>query len=167
MGIQEEVKEVVTKEPGAQLINTYGKIMAFIPADPQSDTKQGLSSEYEIMRGDLIHVLQGATTCSASPSRVSPKTTLQTLTARCTCSSRMARQKTTFYLSVLTALDREFADSCSAFRIRMHWSHRTHTSHSSAFPRGRATAIGGPFAFCPNVPYCRAAKIIRTTFEHA
>ncbi|KAK8012174.1 hypothetical protein PG989_000434 [Apiospora arundinis] len=61
MGIQEEVKEVVTKEPGAQLINTYGKTMAFFPADPQSDTKQGLSSEYEIMRGDLIHILQGAT----------------------------------------------------------------------------------------------------------
>lgn len=61
MGIRDEVLAVVTKEPGMQLVDARGKTMAFFPADPASSTKQGYSSEYEIMRGDLVRVLCDAT----------------------------------------------------------------------------------------------------------
>ncbi|KAK6854859.1 hypothetical protein PG995_009047 [Apiospora arundinis] len=61
MGIKEALKSVVTKEPGAQLVNQQGQTVAFFPTEPASSSKQGLSSEYEIMRGDLVRTLYNAT----------------------------------------------------------------------------------------------------------
>lgn len=61
MGIKEAVKSIVTKEPGTQLVNAKGQTIAYFPSDPQSSSRQGFSSEYEIMRGDLVQVLYNST----------------------------------------------------------------------------------------------------------
>ncbi|KAH8844563.1 hypothetical protein MCOR27_007266 [Pyricularia oryzae] len=58
MGIKEAVRSVLVKEPGMQIVNEKNKTMAFFPVS--SDSK-AFSSEYEIMRGDLVNILYNAT----------------------------------------------------------------------------------------------------------
>ncbi|TLD33445.1 hypothetical protein PspLS_01551 [Pyricularia sp. CBS 133598] len=58
MGIKEALRSVLVKEPGMQLVNEKNKTMAFFPVSADS---KAFSSEYEIMRGDLVNVLYNAT----------------------------------------------------------------------------------------------------------
>jgi 2-polyprenyl-6-methoxyphenol hydroxylase-like FAD-dependent oxidoreductase len=60
MGIKEAVKAAVTREPGAQLVDKNGRTVAYFPSGPDASSRQGLSSEYEIMRGNLVKVLYDA-----------------------------------------------------------------------------------------------------------
>lgn len=56
MGIEPAVRAVCVHESGFQLINRKGKTMAFFPAAPGGE-KQSFTSEFEIMRGDLVRIL--------------------------------------------------------------------------------------------------------------
>ncbi|KAJ4263420.1 hypothetical protein NW762_006239 [Fusarium torreyae] len=61
-GIEPAVRAKAVHEPGTQLIDTNGQIKAFFPAAETNSTgKQSITSEYEIMRGDLVHILSDLT----------------------------------------------------------------------------------------------------------
>jgi len=57
MGIEAAVRAVLVHEPGSQLIDTKGRVKAFFPAAQHGSGKQSLTSEFEIMRGDLVSIL--------------------------------------------------------------------------------------------------------------
>ncbi|KLU81129.1 oxidoreductase, partial [Magnaporthiopsis poae ATCC 64411] len=57
MGIRDEIKAVITKEPGMQIVDTRGKTVAFFPTNQDGSSAQSFSSDYEIMRGDLVRVM--------------------------------------------------------------------------------------------------------------
>jgi len=57
MDIEDAVRAVVVHEPGMQLIDTKGQVKAFFPAAKSGTGKQSFTSEYEIMRGDLVRIL--------------------------------------------------------------------------------------------------------------
>ncbi|KAI0445156.1 hypothetical protein F4803DRAFT_205073 [Xylaria telfairii] len=57
MGIEAAVRAVRCKEPGTQLIDTDGQTKAYFPAAEHGSGRQSITSEYEIMRGDLVKIL--------------------------------------------------------------------------------------------------------------
>ncbi|KAM0252549.1 hypothetical protein ACHAQJ_007681 [Trichoderma viride] len=57
MGIEAAVKAAAVHEPGMQLIDRNGRTKAFFPVATSGSGKQGFTSEYEIMRGDLVQIL--------------------------------------------------------------------------------------------------------------
>ena len=57
MGIEAAVRAVTVHEPGMQLIDQSGKEMAYFPSIATDSTQQSFSSEFEIMRGDLVKIL--------------------------------------------------------------------------------------------------------------
>lgn len=61
MGIEAAVTAACVHEPGMQLIDRNGRTQAFFPVAKSGSGKQGLTSEYEIMRGDLVRILYGLT----------------------------------------------------------------------------------------------------------
>ncbi|KEF55551.1 uncharacterized protein A1O9_08301 [Exophiala aquamarina CBS 119918] len=62
MGIEEAVRAVVVHEPGTQLIDVNGNTKAFFQATTGGNSgRQSITSEYEIMRGDLVRILYGLT----------------------------------------------------------------------------------------------------------
>jgi 2-polyprenyl-6-methoxyphenol hydroxylase-like FAD-dependent oxidoreductase len=60
MGIESAIRSVLVHESGFQIVNRSGKVMAFFPATPGGE-KQSITSEYEIMRGDLVRILYALT----------------------------------------------------------------------------------------------------------
>ncbi|KAI1751553.1 hypothetical protein F4782DRAFT_504401 [Xylaria castorea] len=61
MGIEPAVRAVRCKEPGTQLIDTDGNTKAYFPAAEHGSGSQSMTSEYEIMRGDLVKILYSLT----------------------------------------------------------------------------------------------------------
>ncbi|KAI1622204.1 hypothetical protein EDD37DRAFT_510288 [Exophiala viscosa] len=61
MGIEAAVRAATVHEPGTQLIDTNGRTKAFFAAAPSGTGKQSITSEYEIMRGDLVNILYDLT----------------------------------------------------------------------------------------------------------
>jgi 2-polyprenyl-6-methoxyphenol hydroxylase-like FAD-dependent oxidoreductase len=61
MGIEAAVRAVIVQEPGTQLIDLNGRTKAFFPAAKNGSGKQSITSEYEIMRSDLVQILYGLT----------------------------------------------------------------------------------------------------------
>ncbi|KAK0639251.1 hypothetical protein B0T16DRAFT_450008 [Cercophora newfieldiana] len=61
MGIAEKVKERVVREPGTLLVDRDGKHRAYFPTREDGRGDTSISSEYEIMRGDLCEILWEAT----------------------------------------------------------------------------------------------------------
>ncbi|TAQ88163.1 hypothetical protein B7494_g3526 [Chlorociboria aeruginascens] len=61
MGIEPAVRAASIHEPGMQLIDVDGRTKAFFPAPQNVKAKQSFTTEYEIMRGDLIQILYGLT----------------------------------------------------------------------------------------------------------
>lgn len=57
MGIEDDVRRVRVHESGTQLIDRRGRVKAFFPAETSGTGKQGITSEFEIMRGDLVNIL--------------------------------------------------------------------------------------------------------------
>ncbi|KAH0844615.1 oxidoreductase [Fonsecaea pedrosoi] len=57
MGIEAAVREACVHEPGAQFIDVKGRTQAFLPATQNGAGKQSFTSEFEIMRGDLVRIL--------------------------------------------------------------------------------------------------------------
>jgi 2-polyprenyl-6-methoxyphenol hydroxylase-like FAD-dependent oxidoreductase len=57
MGIEAAVRAATVHETGTQLIDINGRTKAFFPALNNGTGKQSFTSEYEIMRGDLVSIL--------------------------------------------------------------------------------------------------------------
>ncbi|KAI1182857.1 hypothetical protein F5B17DRAFT_167942 [Nemania serpens] len=57
MGIEPAVRAVRCQEPGMQIIDTDGQTKAYFPAAEHGSGRQSMTSEYEIMRGDLVKIL--------------------------------------------------------------------------------------------------------------
>ncbi|KAK5631961.1 hypothetical protein RRF57_007675 [Xylaria bambusicola] len=57
MGIEPVVRAACCHEPGTQMIDVHGQVKAFFPAAKHGAARQSLTSEYEIMRGDLVKIL--------------------------------------------------------------------------------------------------------------
>lgn len=61
MGIEEAVRAAVVHESGTQLVDLQGRTKAFFPAYESGSGKQSVTSEFEIMRGDLVKILYALT----------------------------------------------------------------------------------------------------------
>ncbi|QMU77160.1 oxidoreductase [Streptacidiphilus sp. PB12-B1b] len=61
MGLLDAVRSKRVDEPGVALVNARGKVRATIMANTSGQGRQSLTSEYEIMRGDLVRILHDAT----------------------------------------------------------------------------------------------------------
>ncbi|KAL7791494.1 hypothetical protein V8C37DRAFT_416682 [Trichoderma ceciliae] len=61
MGIEAAVRAAAVHEPGMQLIDRNGRTKAFFPVAKSGSRKQGFTSEFEIMRGDLVQILYSLT----------------------------------------------------------------------------------------------------------
>ncbi|KAI1114538.1 hypothetical protein F5Y14DRAFT_413648 [Nemania sp. NC0429] len=57
MGIEPAVRAVRCQEPGTQVVDTDGRTKAYFPAADHGSGRQSMTSEYEIMRGDLVKIL--------------------------------------------------------------------------------------------------------------
>ncbi|MFB8170323.1 FAD-dependent monooxygenase [Kitasatospora purpeofusca] len=60
MGLLEEVRSHRVAEPGVAFVDSRGKPKATIMANTSGKGRQTLTSEYEIMRGDLVRILHEA-----------------------------------------------------------------------------------------------------------
>ncbi|KAI0201222.1 hypothetical protein F4808DRAFT_425667 [Astrocystis sublimbata] len=61
LGIEPAVRAVRVQEPGMQVVDTEGRLQAYLPAAEPGSGRQSITSEYEIMRGDLVQILYGLT----------------------------------------------------------------------------------------------------------
>ncbi|KOG40647.1 FAD-dependent monooxygenase [Streptomyces varsoviensis] len=61
MGLLDTVREALVDEAGVAFIDARGRAKATIMANTSGKGRQTLTSEYEIMRGDLVRVLHDAT----------------------------------------------------------------------------------------------------------
>lgn len=61
MDIEASVRAATVHEPGMQLIDINGKTKAFFPAAQSGTGKQSMTSEFEIMRADLVRILYALT----------------------------------------------------------------------------------------------------------
>jgi len=61
MGIEAAIRAKTIHEPGTRLIDTKGQTKAFFAVSENGGGNQSLTTEYEIMRGDLVRILMGLT----------------------------------------------------------------------------------------------------------
>ncbi|MFD6530811.1 FAD-dependent monooxygenase [Streptomyces sp. NPDC060184] len=61
MGLLDAVREKLVDEPGVAFVDARGRARATIMANTSGRGRQTLTSEYEIMRGDLVRILHDAT----------------------------------------------------------------------------------------------------------
>ncbi|MET0425953.1 MAG: FAD-dependent oxidoreductase [Actinoplanes sp.] len=61
MGLLDAVRGKLVDEAGVAFVNARGKVRATIMANTSGQGRQTLTSEYEIMRGDLVRILHDAT----------------------------------------------------------------------------------------------------------
>ncbi|KAK3942505.1 hypothetical protein QBC46DRAFT_379772 [Diplogelasinospora grovesii] len=61
MGLEPAVRAALVKEPGVRLVDKHGRGVAYFPALKTGTGQQSLTSEFEIMRGDLVRILYDAT----------------------------------------------------------------------------------------------------------
>lgn len=60
MGLMEEIKSRCVNETGIEMVDATGKQTALIGATASGQRRPGLTSEHEIMRGDMVQVLYDA-----------------------------------------------------------------------------------------------------------
>ena len=61
MGIESAVRAKVVQEEGAEFVDKNGRRQAFFGANKTGQGRQSLTSEFEIMRGDLCRIIFDAT----------------------------------------------------------------------------------------------------------
>lgn len=61
MGIEAAVREKVVDEQGMKIVDEQGRVKAIFEANKTGKGKQSMTSEFEIMRGDLVRILYGLT----------------------------------------------------------------------------------------------------------
>ena len=57
MGIEKAVRGALCHEPGTRMIDSRGRSQAFLAANTSGKGRQTVTSEFEIMRGDLVNIL--------------------------------------------------------------------------------------------------------------
>lgn len=60
MGLMDEMKSHCVSETGVEVVNAKGEQIALFGVSPAGERQQGLTSEHEIMRGDMVQVLYDA-----------------------------------------------------------------------------------------------------------
>ncbi|KAL4864869.1 hypothetical protein BDV12DRAFT_200683 [Aspergillus spectabilis] len=60
MGLLDEIKARCVNETGVEMVDGSGKRVAHFPASAAGEKRLGLTSEFEILRGDLVRILYGA-----------------------------------------------------------------------------------------------------------
>ena len=65
MGLLDEVRSKLVDEAGVEFVDARGRARAVIRANTSGRGRQSLTSEYEIMRGDLVRILHNATSGDA------------------------------------------------------------------------------------------------------
>lgn len=60
MGLMDEIKLRCVDETGLEMVDSKGKQIALFPATAAGQRRPGLTSEHEIMRGDMVQVLYDA-----------------------------------------------------------------------------------------------------------
>jgi 2-polyprenyl-6-methoxyphenol hydroxylase-like FAD-dependent oxidoreductase len=60
MGLLDEVRRIRVDEPGVAFVNARGERRGVVMANTSGKGRQTMTSEYEIMRGDLVRVLHAA-----------------------------------------------------------------------------------------------------------
>src|SRR5689334_9062202 len=61
MGLLDAVRDALVDEAGVAFVDAHGRAKATIMANTSGKGRQTLTSEYEIMRGDLVRILHDAT----------------------------------------------------------------------------------------------------------
>ncbi|KAG8159456.1 hypothetical protein KVR01_011117 [Diaporthe batatas] len=61
MGIESAVRAKVVQEDGSEFVDKNGRRLAYFGANKTGQGKQSLTSEFEIMRGDLVRILYDLT----------------------------------------------------------------------------------------------------------
>ncbi|OIW29452.1 monooxygenase [Coniochaeta ligniaria NRRL 30616] len=61
MGLEKQIREKVVPEEGVQLLDKTGRQMAVLKANKTGKGMQSVTSEFEIMRGDLVRILYDIT----------------------------------------------------------------------------------------------------------
>ncbi|XEV01049.1 hypothetical protein FSHL1_006336 [Fusarium sambucinum] len=57
MGLETAFRAVSVKEEGLEFVNSSGRVVAYFPANTSGEGLQSFTTDYEIMRGDLIKLL--------------------------------------------------------------------------------------------------------------
>ncbi|KAF3397524.1 Uncharacterized protein DPV78_008127 [Talaromyces pinophilus] len=57
MGLEKAFRNVSVKEQGLEFVNSTGKVVAYFPANRTGEGLQSFTTDFEIMRGDLIRLL--------------------------------------------------------------------------------------------------------------
>lgn len=57
MGLEAAFRDVSIKEEGLEFVNSTGKVVAYFPVNKSGQGLQSFTTDYEIMRGDLIRLL--------------------------------------------------------------------------------------------------------------
>lgn len=60
MGLLDEIKSRCVNETGLEMVNSKGKQIAVFGVSPAGERRPGLTSEHEIMRGDMVEVIYNA-----------------------------------------------------------------------------------------------------------
>ncbi|KAL4802415.1 FAD/NAD(P)-binding domain-containing protein [Aspergillus unguis] len=60
MGLLDEIKSRCVDETGLEMVDSAGRRTAYFGASPSGERRLGLTSEYEIMRGDMVQILYDA-----------------------------------------------------------------------------------------------------------
>lgn len=60
MGLMERIKAHCVNETGLEMVDSMGKQVSYFPAAAAGERRPGLTSEHEIMRGDMVQVLYDA-----------------------------------------------------------------------------------------------------------
>ncbi|CCT72901.1 probable 2-polyprenyl-6-methoxyphenol hydroxylase and related FAD-dependent oxidoreductases [Fusarium fujikuroi] len=61
MGLEAAFRSMSVKEQGLEFVNSSGKVIAYFPANTTGTGLQSFTTDYEIMRGDLIRLLYDRT----------------------------------------------------------------------------------------------------------
>ncbi|KAJ9656524.1 hypothetical protein H2198_004873 [Neophaeococcomyces mojaviensis] len=57
MGIEKAVRDSLCHEPGTRIIDSRGRSQGYLAANTSGKGRQSVTSEFEIMRGDLVNIL--------------------------------------------------------------------------------------------------------------
>lgn len=61
MGIEDQVRAVLCKEPGMRVLDRRGNTKAYMAANTSGQGSQSATSEFELMRGDIVRILYDLT----------------------------------------------------------------------------------------------------------
>jgi 2-polyprenyl-6-methoxyphenol hydroxylase-like FAD-dependent oxidoreductase len=72
MGLLDEIRSRCVNETGVEVVDSAGRQIAYFRASASGERRPGLTSEYEIMRGDMVQVLYDASIKQNTELKVSP-----------------------------------------------------------------------------------------------